>query len=202
MYAIGELRGETIRPPSGNTPTKIQESYQWFPYFKVSNTLACSSWHDFVALRPNKLFCQDCIGAIDGTHISARVPRSEAHAYRGRKHYPSQNVLAAVDFDMKFTYVLAGWEGSAHDASILADSLSRPDGLKIPEGKFYLGDAGYACRHGILPPFRSTRYHLNEFSARFYRVNAKELFNLRHSSLRVTVERVFAVLKNRFKILD
>ena len=62
------------------------------------------------------------------------------------------NVLAAVDFDMRFTYVLAGWEGSAHDASILADSLSRPDGLQIPEGKFYLGDAGYACRPGILPP--------------------------------------------------
>ena len=32
--------------------------------------------------------------------------------------------------------------------------------------------------------------------------NARELFNLRHSSLRVTVERVFGALKNRFKILD
>ncbi|KAK1606509.1 hypothetical protein QYE76_030182 [Lolium multiflorum] len=52
---------------------------------------------------------------------------------RGRKHYTSQNVLAAVDFDMRFTYVLAGWEGSAHDASILADSLSRHDGLQIPD---------------------------------------------------------------------
>ena len=111
-------------------------------------------------------------------------------------------MLATIDFDMKFTYVLAGWGGSAHDASILADSLSRPDGLKIPEVKFYLGDVGYGCRPGILPPFRSTRYHLNEFSARFYPANAKELFNLRHSSLRVTVERAFAALKNRFKILD
>ncbi|KAK1627951.1 hypothetical protein QYE76_002266 [Lolium multiflorum] len=39
-------------------------------------------------------------------------------AFRGRKHYTSQNVLAVVDFDMRFTYVLTGWEGSAHDASI------------------------------------------------------------------------------------
>ncbi|XP_047050923.1 TPD1 protein homolog 1A [Lolium rigidum] len=31
--------------------------------------------------------------------------------FRGRKHYNNQNVLAAVDFDMRFTYVLAGWEG-------------------------------------------------------------------------------------------
>ena len=123
-------------------------------------------------------------------------------AFRGRKRYTSQNVLAAVDFDMRFTSVLAGWEGSAHDASILAHSLSRPDGLQIPEGKFYLGDAGCACRPGILPPFRKTRYHLNEFSPRYRPQNAKELFNLRHSSLRVTIERAFAALKNMFKVLD
>ncbi|KAK1681249.1 hypothetical protein QYE76_042097 [Lolium multiflorum] len=108
-------------------------------------------------------------------------------AFRGRKHYTSQNVLAAVDFDMRFTYVLAGWEGLAH-ASILANNLSRPDGLQNPEGKFYLGDARYKCRPGILPPFRKTRYHLNEFSPRHQPQNAKDLFNLRHSSLRVTIE--------------
>jgi hypothetical protein len=39
--------------------------------------------------------------------------------------------LAAVDFDLKFTYVLAGWEGSTHDALILADALERDDGLRV-----------------------------------------------------------------------
>ncbi|KAK3166082.1 hypothetical protein QOZ80_1AG0041210 [Eleusine coracana subsp. coracana] len=84
-------------------------------------------------------------------------------AFRGRKHIPTQNMLATVDFDLKFTYVLAGWEGSAHDATILADALERKDGLVVPEGKFYLVDAGYACRPGFLPPYRGTRYHLNEY---------------------------------------
>ena len=55
--------------------------------------------------------------------------------FRGRKNYPTQNVLAAVDFDLKFTYVLAGWEGSAHEATILADALERDGGLRVPEGK-------------------------------------------------------------------
>ncbi|KAK1627946.1 hypothetical protein QYE76_002261 [Lolium multiflorum] len=110
LYAIGELRGEMIKPASMNTPTKIKNSYRWFPYFR------------------------DCIGAIEGTHVTAKVPRSMSAAFRGRKRYTSQNVLAAVDFDMRFTYVLAGWEGSAHNVSILADSLSRPDGLQIPDG--------------------------------------------------------------------
>jgi hypothetical protein len=94
------------------------------------------------------------------------VLRSQSAAYRGRKHCTSQNALAVVDFDLKFTYVLAGWEGSAHDASILSDSLNRPDDIQLPEGKFYLGDAGYACRPGIL--------HLQENPISSERVLSKE----------------------------
>lgn len=67
-------------------------------------------------------------------------------------------------------------------------------------GKFYLVDAGYAVRPGFLPPYRGTRYHLREYGTRSPQ-SPKELFNLRHSSLRVTVERAFGALKNRFKIL-
>ena len=69
-------------------------------------------------------------------------------------------------------------------------------------GKFYLVDAGYACRPGFLPPYRGTRYHLKEYGGRNYPTNARELFNLRHSSLRVTIERAFGALKNRFRIID
>ena len=45
------------------------------------------------------------------------------------------------------------------------------------------------------------RYHLKEFSDRPPE-NAQELFNLRHSSLRTTIERGFGVLKKRFRVLD
>jgi len=67
-------------------------------------------------------------------------------------------------------------------------------------GKFYLVDAGYAVKPGFLPPYRATRYHLREFGVRSPQ-NPRELFNLRHSSLRVNVERAFGSLKNRFRIL-
>ena len=53
---------------------------------------------------------------------------------RGRKHNPTQNVMTAVDFDLKFTYILAGWKGSTHDALILADAIERNDGFTIPKG--------------------------------------------------------------------
>jgi hypothetical protein len=59
-------------------------------------------------------------------------------AFRGRKSFPTQNVMAAVDFDLKFTYLLAGWEGTAHDAVVLADALERPNGLRVPEGNIFV----------------------------------------------------------------
>ena len=64
----------------------------------------------------------------------ARVPRRMQGPFKGRKQSCTQNVMAAVDFDLKFTYVLARWEGSAHDALVLADALERDGGLSVPEG--------------------------------------------------------------------
>ena len=53
------------------------------------------------------------MGAIDGTHISAWVPSQLQISYRGRKSVCTQNVMAVCDFDMRFTFVNAGWEGTA-----------------------------------------------------------------------------------------
>ena len=68
-------------------------------------------------------------------------------------------------------------------------------------GKYYIGDARYGNKNGILSPYRSVRYHLKEVSDRPPE-NAQELFNLRHSSLRTTIEQGFGVLKKRFRVLD
>ena len=45
-------------------------------------------------------------------------------------------MLAACLFDLKFTYVLLGWEGIASDSRIIKNGLTRNDNLKIPQGKF------------------------------------------------------------------
>jgi len=64
--------------------------------------------------------------------------------FRGRKSITTQNVLTTVDFDIRFIYVLAGWEGLAHDSYVLQDALSRPNN--------FLADVRYAARSGVLPP--------------------------------------------------
>jgi hypothetical protein len=42
--------------------------------------------------------------------------------------------MVAVNCDLLFTYVLAGWEGSAHDATVLGDAIDREDGFIVPQG--------------------------------------------------------------------
>jgi hypothetical protein len=55
------------------------------------------------------------IGAIDGSHVPVVVTAKEIVNYTRRHGYTSQNVLAICDFDMRFTFALAGWAGSMHE---------------------------------------------------------------------------------------
>ena len=112
----------------------------------------------------------------------------------------STNALGAFDANLKFIYVLPSWEGSALDSRVLRDALSRRHCLELPSSRYYLVDFGYTNCPGFLAPYRGSRYHLN-----LWRGNTptdyKELFNLRHSSVRNTIEQAFGLLKKRWAIL-
>nr|XP_043616518.1 uncharacterized protein LOC122588457 isoform X2 [Erigeron canadensis] len=90
-----------------------------------------------------------------------------------------------------FTYVLAGWEGSAADSRVLRDAISRPQGLRVPRGSYYLCDAGYTNGDGFLTPYGGQWYHINDWSNP--PTTAKELYNKRHSSARNVIERAFEI---------
>lgn len=146
-------------------------------------------------------FFDDCIGALDGSHIPAVIHSpADQGPFRNRKKFLSQNVLGVANFDLTYAYGLFGWEGSAHDSRVYDDAKNK--GLPLIPGKFYLGDAGYGLSKNVLTPYRGVRYHLREFDINGRGPeNAKELFNLRHSSLRNVVERIFGVSKRRFPVL-
>lgn len=71
-------------------------------------------------------------------------------------------MLAVCDFDLCFTAVFAGMEGSAPDSNVLNHVLDE-ELFVIPDGYFYLGDAGYALSRKVLTPYRGVRYHLKEW---------------------------------------
>ncbi|XP_022679327.1 protein ALP1-like [Setaria italica] len=148
-------------------------------------------------------YFNNCIGAIDRTHVPVVVPSDKVVQYTGRHGYTTQNVLVICDFDMRFTFVVSGWPGSVHDMRVFNDAVNKY-GDKFPHpppGKFYLVDSGYPNRPGYLAPYRGTKYHLPEFRSGPMPKGMKETFNYAHSSLRNVIERSFGVLKMKWRIL-
>lgn len=106
-------------------------------------------------------FFKDALGALDGTHINCSPSAQEREAARNRKGLLTQNCLVACSFDLLFLYVLSGWEGSASDALIFYNA--RLTDFPIPNGKYYLADAGFPVCDKLLVPYRGVRYHLAEW---------------------------------------
>ena len=172
------LYPEVVKPPSTETPVEIRDNKKRFPYF------------------------MDCLGALDGSHFQAHIPEKDIVRFRNHHGDVTQNVLAVVDFRMNFTYLLTGWEGTAHDGRVLWDALQNK-GFSVPDGKYYVADAGYSNCHETLTPYKKVRYHLREITtAGMQPKDMYELFNFRHSSLRNVVERTFGVFKRRWRIFD
>jgi hypothetical protein len=82
----------TLPADDAPTPVEIDSNPKFSPYF------------------------DNCVGAVDGSHIPVFV--HEHGAFINRKGYPSQNVLAVCNFNIEFTYIMPGWEGSAHNGRL------------------------------------------------------------------------------------
>lgn len=181
LRALATFAKEMIKPPSfDETPSEILKNMKYYPWFK------------------------DCIGAIDGTHIPAIVPTDKAVSYRSsQKNKCTQNVMAVCSFDMRFTWIWPGWEGSATDFHIFTEATTRlnTNFPHPPQGKYYVVDACYPNTRGYLAPYKGCRYHLQDYRSRGQAQSPKEIFNHAHSSLRNIIEKCFGVLKARFPIL-
>ncbi|XP_020598216.1 uncharacterized protein LOC110037831 [Phalaenopsis equestris] len=112
--------------------------------------------------------------------------------------------MAICDFNMCFTFVMVGWEVSAHDSRVFKFATRRRTHYfpYPPPDKYYLVDVGYPLQRGYLKPYADTKYHIPDFerSSGVAR-GRKEVFNKRHSSLRGVIERSFGVWKKKWVIL-
>ncbi|KAL7251347.1 hypothetical protein ACSBR1_013228 [Camellia fascicularis] len=104
---------------------------------------------------------------------------------------------------MQFIYVLSGWEVYASDSRVLRDTVSRPNGLKVLTGHYYLVDAGYTNAEGFLASYRGQRYHLSTLREGGAPTTPQEFFNMRHSSARNAISRTYSYfpIKTQFRII-
>ncbi|KAF7154250.1 hypothetical protein RHSIM_Rhsim01G0123300 [Rhododendron simsii] len=104
---------------------------------------------------------ENCVGAIDGTHVMIRCKKKvDEKRFFSRKGYATQNIMAACNFDLTFVFASAGWEGTYHDYSIFKQYvLNERYRFPRPEaGKYYLVDAGSPNRLGFLAPYKGYRF--------------------------------------------
>jgi hypothetical protein len=139
IFSAHPFYTENVQLPRYNDPvsSQIRNNTKFWPYFK------------------------NALGALDGSHIHCFPPASERAFYRNRKGFISQNCLFGCSFDLRFIYSLTGWEGSATDSRIYEDATNKD--LDIPDGKYFLADAGFPGCPQLLIPYRGIRYHLAEW---------------------------------------
>jgi len=99
-------------------------------------------------------FFANCIGALDGTHLPIAIQGGHKRQapWHSRKGLLMQNVLTAVDFDINFVYILAGWEGTAYNCRVI--DLAKKKGFEAPQDWYYLADAGYSNTSIMLVPYQ------------------------------------------------
>lgn len=144
----------------------------------------------------NKKGISNCIGAIDGSHITILQPKENAADYCNRKKNYSIILQAVVTSDMLFTNIYCGEPGSLHDARVLRrssiywESENNKDRI-FPNRTFILGDSAYPSLSWLVPPFKNNG-----------QLTAQQIeFNFIHSSTRMAVEKTFGILKGRFRRL-
>ncbi|CAL5444433.1 unnamed protein product [Camellia sinensis] len=174
LKAVLRLQGVLLKTPEPITAGCTDDRWRWF---------------------------QNCFGALDGTYVRVLAPAVDKARYRSRNGEIVTNVLGVCSHDMQFIYVLPGWEGSTSDSRVLRDAISRPNGLRVPTGSYYLVDAGYTNGEGFLAPYRGQRYHLSTWREGGAPTNPEEFFNMKHSAARNIIERCFGLLKLRWAIL-
>ncbi|RZB60578.1 hypothetical protein D0Y65_043372 [Glycine soja] len=96
---------------------------------------------------------KNSIGALDGIHIPVTVTAEDRPRYHNRKGDIFTNVLGACGPNLRFIYVLPGWEGSAGDSRVFSNFVqafwSSPHGNNV-KNHFKLWRTWYGIVSDIL----------------------------------------------------
>ncbi|XP_011875847.1 PREDICTED: uncharacterized protein LOC105566446 [Vollenhovia emeryi] len=144
----------------------------------------------------------NCVGAIDGNHVQINAPPNSGSLYYNYKKTFSTVLMAACDYEYKFTLVDVGAYGS--DAGVFSQSefgqalfegeLDLPENTRVPENNsetpcFFVGDE----------EFQLTKNLMRSYSGRNLSED-KAIFNYRLSRARRTIENTFGILAARWRI--
>ncbi|KAK9882527.1 hypothetical protein WA026_021874 [Henosepilachna vigintioctopunctata] len=147
----------------------------------------------------------NCLGALDGRHITFRAPISDGSFYYNYKGSNSIVLLALVNANYMFTYVNIGVNGRISDGGVFSRSnlcngmksnlLNFPETVELPgttEKVPYVivGDDAFPLLTNLMKPYPERDL-----------THDCRIFNYRLSRARRIVENAFGILANRFRVL-
>ncbi|XP_064474037.1 uncharacterized protein LOC135388411 [Ornithodoros turicata] len=147
----------------------------------------------------------DCIGAIDGKHVTIECLRKTGRSNFNCKRTFSKVLMAIADAEYKFLYVSMGSPRSESDGGIFAKSdiirrletstLGLPSVAPLSDGTMlpymFVGDEAFPLRTYLMRPYPKRRADQHP----------EKVFNLRLSRARRVVENSFGILCSRWRIL-
>ncbi|XP_064637499.1 putative nuclease HARBI1 [Lineus longissimus] len=145
-----------------------------------------------------------CIGAIDGKHITMQAPAASGSFYFNYKGFHSIVLMALVDAKYRFTFVDVGCNGRVADGGIFGrcslssglenKTLCLPSPRVLPGRNMkvpfvFVADDAFPLRENIMKP-----YPLRDIPG------SMRIFNYRLSRARRIVENAFGIMSSVFRI--
>ncbi|XP_029677097.1 protein ALP1-like [Formica exsecta] len=147
----------------------------------------------------------NCVGCIDGKHVTLQAPPNSGSTHYNYKGYHSINLLAISDAKYRFTMVDIGAEGRQSDGGVFRNSNM---GRCFEEGTLKLPNAKPVEINGPVLPYvllADEAFPLTAYMMRPYPRSSKldlrkKVFNYRLSRARRVVESAFGILAARWRI--
>lgn len=137
------------------------------------------------------------VGAVDGCHIHIKAPEDVQADFIDRTCTHSVNLIAVCDSQKRFTFIDAGYPGSAHDVTVFASTkvyqklTTNVDRVLKSNINHLIGDSGFRLAPYLLTPYID-RGNLDVIKIRY---------NKKLSQTRYVIEHAFGLLKGRFRRL-
>lgn len=163
-------------------------------------------WRDIALNFWTKWNFPNCLGAVDGKHVTIVSPAHSGSMFFNYKRTFSIVLLALADANYKFIFVQVGDFGRSSDAGVYSGSalgrgmesktLSVPEDCLLPgsgeQGLMpytMVGDAAFPLKTYLMRPFPGNRIP-----------RWRKIFNYRLSRARMVVECAFGILASRWRI--